>query len=124
MIVKFGAVIVPLMISLPGCIKQATSTSPSSPKINNSSNYSRIFTYSGKGFRPSFTNDTSKKIEFVDVGRLTSSAHGEDCHGGGGTDRTYRGARIGFADGSIESFSKITTGASMNGTFSWVRVEK
>lgn len=124
MIVKFGAVVVPMMISLPSCSKPSISTSPPSPKINSSSTYSRLFTYNGHGQRPSFTNGVNKKIQYVDVGRQTISAHGEDGYGGGGTDRTYIGARIGFADGSIQLFPKITTGTSMNGTFSWVQIEK
>jgi hypothetical protein len=121
---KFGVILVLMILSVLGCREPATNTVPPSPKINSPSNYSRIFTYSGKGFRPSFTNDTSKKIKFVDVGQLTMTAHGEDGLGGGGTNQFYRGGRIGFADGSIQSFSKITTGTSMNGSFSWVRVEK
>jgi len=121
---KFGVILFPILLSGLGCSKPATNTVPTTSKIDSPSNYTRIYNYGGKGIRPSFTNDKSKKIEFVDVGRLTISAHGEDGHGGGGTDRTYIGTRIGFADGSIQSFSKITTGTSMNGTFSWVRIEK
>ncbi len=121
---KFGVILFPILLSGLGCSKPASNTVPTTSKIDSPSNYSRIFTYSGKGIRPSFTNDKSKKIEFVDVGQLTMTAHGEDGLGGGGTDQFYNGARIGFADGSIQSFSKITTGTSMNGTFSWVRIEK
>lgn len=117
MSLKPGVLITLFTLALVGCGEQVVNNAPVAATAPA---FKRVFTYSGQGVRPTFENDKSLKIEFVEVGPKTSSAHGEDGHGGGGTDDTYEGGKVGFADGSDKTFGSVTTGTSMNGTFSWV----
>lgn len=69
----------------------------------------RIYTFAGQSWRPKFINNRTKQIEFVEVGELISSAHGDGPQGSG-EDRSYKGGRIGFADSSTLKFREIMTG--------------
>src|SRR5688572_2135926 len=69
---------------------------------------SRIYTYSGRGYRPKFKEDLNAKIDWIEVGSHGATARGHSRSGGGGVIQWSRPARIGFGSGAVLSFESVT----------------
>jgi len=67
-----------------------------------------IYEYKGKGDRPKFQQDPSRKIDVIKVGRQTSSHLGMTVKGPCAFVDTYETAEIKFADGTMRLFSDVT----------------
>ena len=80
----------------------------------------RIFEFDGKGYQPELARDARKKIQWVEVGQLDSSIHGEDFHGGGADIETFDQGRVGLANGSVLSFKSIKITKSLDGALALV----
>jgi hypothetical protein len=96
-----------------GSPSAANNTSVSTPRAH----YPRIFTYNGKGARPSFENDKNREIQFIEAEAKEAVSHGKDFWSG----VIYEGGEIGFTDCSSESYRRVFTGTATDGTITWVR---
>ena len=99
-----------------GCARPVAPSTPVVP-AKPATALHRIFKYGGVGYQPLYNRDKKLKIAWVEAGVATSSAHGEDLHGGGFVNETFNAARIGFADGSVKEVTGLAVTFSLDGAF-------
>lgn len=95
----------------------ATSANNSVSATESRPHYPRIYTFIGKGARPSFENDRSREIQFIEAETKGAISHGKEFWSG----VIYDGGEIGFTDGSSETYNRLFAGTGKNGLITWVK---
>lgn len=85
------------------------------------SNLTRVYEFKGKGRQPVLNGDTTKKIQWVEVGPKKSSTIADSLHSGSWLYETYTGGRIGLATGSVVELKTITLVFEMGNTLESVQ---